>query len=379
MSSEQTPFLTPGTLARIQAGLHWHLDQLGSLHRRIYPGRPVLSEPAWRRDRVWIKLGVAVNLLADLAGTAACCAVAHLYLVTYWGKTEAPKKRYWPVFSIGIVTAVSQTFMISRYWQMTKHHAVFGLLLVILLTAVSGIIGCGVVMVMPLDALMNIFLVLGLSASAAGNVLVSVLLFWQLCKRNDTPVTRWNFPERIVAGLIETGSFTTAVTIMGVATSSGSSQNIVFLVWIPFAFIQARIHFCTMLFLLHRRRESASDVRGNAFEAARTATQADRQPNGNYHRSSRVCPRRFPGLPPDLHNRELGFDSSSDVSCNLSNELEDIEHGGSEAGWRRPSALSTRGRSFSRDSSDMQSRRSDSPSEYPVSPAAMSPRSASPA
>jgi hypothetical protein len=39
---------------------------------------------ARRHDNATIKLGVAVNLVADLAGTMACCATAHLYLVTHW-------------------------------------------------------------------------------------------------------------------------------------------------------------------------------------------------------------------------------------------------------------------------------------------------------
>lgn len=45
---------------------------------------------ARRRDSAFIKLGVALNLLADLAGTAACCATAYLYAITYWVRSFLP-------------------------------------------------------------------------------------------------------------------------------------------------------------------------------------------------------------------------------------------------------------------------------------------------
>jgi hypothetical protein len=39
------------------------------------------------------------------------------------GNLESLEKQYWPVigilFTIAVVTAVSQFFMISRYWQMS--------------------------------------------------------------------------------------------------------------------------------------------------------------------------------------------------------------------------------------------------------------------
>lgn len=70
---------------------------------------------------------------------------------------EAIKEPYWPlivvVFAGGVALAVSQFFMIGRYWQMcvctafegdtrlltfrrSRHHFVFGLLLITLLGAV---------------------------------------------------------------------------------------------------------------------------------------------------------------------------------------------------------------------------------------------------
>jgi hypothetical protein len=39
------------------------------------------------RDSVFLKLAVSANLLADLVGTAACCATSYLYTTTYWVRT----------------------------------------------------------------------------------------------------------------------------------------------------------------------------------------------------------------------------------------------------------------------------------------------------
>ncbi|KAJ6606155.1 hypothetical protein DFH09DRAFT_1299433 [Mycena vulgaris] len=388
MSIEASPFLNPNRPGPLSIGSSLNLVffTIEVLQAAIY-----FRGAARRHDGAFIKLGVAVNLVADLAGTVVCCATTYLYLTIYWGQPEGLEKQHWSLtvvlFTVGVVTAVSQFFMISRYWQMTKQHVVFALLLIILGGAVAGIFGCGVLMTLSQTdkgMLLDAFLFLALLASGVGNLLISLLSFWRLCERNSTPVTRWNFPQRILSALIETGTITTAVTIVGSAISFGKVRDT--MIWIIFAFIHARVYSCTMLFVLLNRPESASAVKGNAFEAVNTITD-----------NRAVSPVTFVSMPPvtlmedadafrltkkriELHERQFDSDSSSDVSRNLNDELREIqEHGSPRASC---SSMGNRSEVMSR---------SESPSEYPMSPSArglspfpispmmLSPRSASPA
>lgn len=129
--------------------------------------------------------------------------------------------------------------------------------------------------------------------------MISLLLFWQLCERSDTPVTKKyaaflcrpavsheiSFLTRITCVLVEAGALTAAVTIIGSVVSLGRTRDTmgelsessdcsshlpfaIFTVWIIFAFIQARVYSCTMLFVLNGRPESASALTGNAVETA---------------------------------------------------------------------------------------------------------------
>ncbi|KAJ7932698.1 hypothetical protein B0H13DRAFT_1954299 [Mycena leptocephala] len=346
------------------------------------------------RDSLFIKLVVTVNLFADLVGTAACCATTYLYTVAYWGDVEALKERYSPltviVFTVGIATAMSQFFMISRYWQMTKHHVVLALLLLSSSArCVTGILGSGVLMSFSLNGesmLWNIFIFLALLASAAGNVLISLLLFWQLCERNDTPVTK-NFLTRITCVLVEAGALTAAVTIIGSVVSLGRTRDT--MVWIIFAFIQARVYSCTMLFVLNGRPESASALTGNAVETAhigvslRVKRSRDMgmmvlatRPVIDDADAFRLTKKKL-----ELRGHEVDSDSDSDVSRNLNDELREMDEEHHDDS-RRPSFSSSRRGSFSssRRGSFSSSRRPsfssaggksdapDSPSEYPTSP-----------
>ncbi|KAJ7494376.1 hypothetical protein B0H11DRAFT_2277125 [Mycena galericulata] len=363
MSNETSPFLTSDKLAPPTIG-SWATSVLLTIE--ILQVVQYFRSEARLRDSTFIKLGVSVNLLADLVGTAACCATTYLYTITYWGNTEALEQQYWPltvvVFTTGVVTAVSQLFMITRYWQMTKHHYAFALLFMILVGAVTGIFGCGVLMALSKTApsmLLDSLLYLALIASAAGNALVALPLFWQLCKRNSALMTKRNFPFRITSMLFEAGALTTAVTVAGVATSLAARET---KIWIAFAFIQARIYSCTMLYVLRKRPESETSVTGNAAETAHTMKQIPDEPVMVASKAAPVAIMedadafRLTRRKIELAGPEFDSDSESEVSRNLNNELLDMQDYGS----RRPSLVSEGGHS------EIPSR-SESPSEYPLS------------
>ncbi|KAJ6500747.1 hypothetical protein C8R45DRAFT_80034 [Mycena sanguinolenta] len=342
MSNETSPFLTPDRLAPFPIGswanlVFFTVQVVQTIHYFRSNARP--------RDSVFIKLAVITNLLADLVGTAACCATTFLYTSTYWGNEEAIKKSYWPltvlVFAIGVALAVSQFFMIIRYWQMSKHHVVFSFLFMILLGAVTGIFGSGILLALSLDdetVLRVIFMSLGLLASVVGSIMISPLLFWQICKRYDT---RWKYA---LGTLVETGAFTAVVTIVICSTLpfGGLRET---MVWIPFAFVLGPVYSCTTLFALSRRPESASPLHGliDTYTAHPPKSKAQRPvgmmvlnmpPTVMEDADAFQLTKKKIKLP----GRDVDSDSSSDVSRNLNDELEDME----ESSSRRESVSSRR-------------------------------------
>ncbi|KAJ7348881.1 hypothetical protein DFH08DRAFT_959083 [Mycena albidolilacea] len=364
MSNETSPFLTADTLAPLSIGSSLNLV-LFTLE--VVQATQYFRSSARSRDSVFLKLAVSANLLADLVGTAACCATNYLYTTTYWGDVEAIKEPCWPliavVFAGGVALAVSQFFMIGQYWQMSRHHFVFALLLITLLAAATGIFGSGVLMALSLNVQSNpmwlVFMFLALIASVVGTVLVSPLLFWQLSKRNDTS------GKYILGTLVETGTPTAVVTIITCFTLAfGPTRET--MVWVPFAFILARVYSCTTLFVLNRRPTPASalanilDVPGAGPSKRPVGMMVFNKPPVTVMDDTdafRISRKKI----------EIDSDSSSDVSRNLNEELADMEDDEEEvAGSRKESFASSRASISSiRDQFEV---RSDSPSEYCPSP-----------
>ncbi|KAJ7215304.1 hypothetical protein B0H12DRAFT_1241993 [Mycena haematopus] len=298
------------------------------------------------RDSVFIKLAVTTNLVADSWGLPhAARRRTYTPQPIGYGNAEAINKPYWPltvlVFTVGVAMAVSQFFMIRRYWQMTKHHLVFSFLLVIVLGAVTGTFGSGVFLALSLEEqglLRTIFMSLALVASVLGNVLISPLLFWQLRKRYDT--TKWKY---IPGTLAETGIFIAAITIvLCVALPFESIRDT--MVWIPFAFILGPVYSCTVLYALNGRPESADAYVGNTVEMAHTGAPPNQLARGRRPVGMMVFDKSPVTIMEDsdafqltkkkIELRGINYDSDSDsnVSRNLKDELEDMEEPGSRKG-----------------------------------------------
>ncbi|KAJ6630272.1 hypothetical protein B0H10DRAFT_979484 [Mycena sp. CBHHK59/15] len=268
MSPHNALLLSPARLSPLFVGssLNLVLFTLELIQAFAY-----LGSKARRRDSVFIKLGVLLNLVSDLLGTMACCAVTYLYVVKFWGNTDALQKQFWPIvvvdFSVGVSALMAHFFMITRYWQMTKHHTISVFLVLILLAATAGTFGCGVLLALSPDdqsILLDQFSTLALLLHAVGASIIAILLLWQLYKRKDTPVTRWNFFQKTISSLIETGTVAAIVFAAAFGMWYGFRSQTV---WIPFTFVVARVYSCTILFVLYTRKESTSNASGNAVEA----------------------------------------------------------------------------------------------------------------
>ncbi|KAF7290470.1 hypothetical protein MKEN_01499500 [Mycena kentingensis (nom. inval.)] len=342
------PFLTAGSLLPLTLGTWISLVLLTS--ELFLAGRYFSSKTA-KADFLLLKLGIATNLVLDIFGVAACCVATYYYTVTDWGKTEEIALLKWPiiavVFTTGGVTAISQLFMVLRYWLMTRHHVVFAFLILVLATSLAGTFGTGAVMIISPDGqnvLATVFLYLGIVASSVDTGLTAILLFARkkLEKTDVLAYPRSSLPKRFFSGLIETGTLTAAVTIAGSITSFGAARES--RAWIACAFVVARVYSCTVLFILCSRPEPVEHLASiyppvNAPQSRAVPIMVMDDAD-----AFRITKKRI-----ELHNRNRNrgrgadgddSDSSSDVSRNLNAEIDSMEKGHGHGRSRRASESS---------------------------------------
>ncbi|KAJ7118991.1 hypothetical protein C8R44DRAFT_982695 [Mycena epipterygia] len=283
--------------------VHRQLAQSDIITLEVLQAIHYLRSNARHRDSVFIKLAVGVNLVADLIGIMACSATTYFYVVKYW----------------------ICGFLPSHYWQITKNHVVFAVLPVVLAAAVTGVFASGVVTALQQNPQQLVILnFLALSGTAAGNVLISVEDDLRVDRNGEYHNSRdgHHCCDRVRATML----------------------------WIAFAFIQARIYSCTMLFVLQQRLESASALTGTAVESAHTdkencdsammfasvlgnlSVRFDSHLDSHGQHATVVEHENVSQLMEkkmELHRRDFDSDLSSDVNRNPSEELRETEEDGS--------------------------------------------------
>ncbi|KAK7035928.1 hypothetical protein R3P38DRAFT_610571 [Favolaschia claudopus] len=347
-----------------------------------------------RRDGIFIKLAVSTNLLFDLLATIAICATAYVYVLTYWGDSEAIQKPHWlftfVLFTSGLSVVISQSYMIRRYWKMTRQRAALAFLLLVLLATVTGIVGSAVLMAMHsseavknMSVLRNAFMYLGLVAPTIGSALICPLLFWQTCKKGDTPSSRSKF---IVGTLVECGLLSALVTAITFFTWSIQKSREL-MIWIPFALILARVYSCTTLVALSRRSTIESSLAGMIEIRTTTSQFFDNKPKPAESRPQQMMKLSIPP-PPVLEDADTfrltrslridpddDSDTSSNISRNLNYELDAMDDARGNFSDRAISRLQAALRDASpsrrasaaasrRESSGGESHYSDAPSVY---------------
>ncbi|KIK56838.1 hypothetical protein GYMLUDRAFT_173632, partial [Collybiopsis luxurians FD-317 M1] len=79
----------------------------------------------YSRDSLCLKLLIAVIVLCDTVALAATYTTVYLYAVTHWGELNYITRQYWPLYmlaiSSGISAALVQSFLMARYYLLTRN------------------------------------------------------------------------------------------------------------------------------------------------------------------------------------------------------------------------------------------------------------------
>ncbi|KAF5367593.1 hypothetical protein D9757_010644 [Collybiopsis confluens] len=239
------------------------------------------------QDRLIVKLVVVLVVLGDMANVVGTHATVYLYSISHWGDLLYLTKQYWSVFvftvSTAIVTALVQSFLIFRYFALTRNwfFLIFCLLMMGLALA-SCSATAAIFMLFPEYSerfRAEVPIICWLASSAATDVLISVALIWQLfsiktsfsqtegyalidiCRVDSLPLLD-SVVKRLIRQTIQTGSASAIIAICTlIAYLKNNSSNVESL----FAYLLEKIYVLTLLTNLNMRQ--TSHAQNNAFRS----------------------------------------------------------------------------------------------------------------
>ncbi|KAJ7600025.1 hypothetical protein C8J56DRAFT_1037642 [Mycena floridula] len=211
--------------------------------------------------------------ICTLALTAEYVYV-YLYTVTYWGNVELVSKQYWPaplyVTSNTVIGTIVNSFMIHRFYSLSKNIWMTIVLGLMTLTALAGSFMVGI-MLQIFSTLadrpkIETATLLWTISSAGADFSIAMALIWQLRRMKSAFKETQTLIRRIIIGTIQTGCTTTIVAIVALVTYLANPQSNV-----PTAleFPQGPLYVLTLLYNLNLRRHYTPNATGRTTSETR--------------------------------------------------------------------------------------------------------------
>ncbi|KAF8910345.1 hypothetical protein CPB85DRAFT_685211 [Mucidula mucida] len=224
----------------------------------------------YRNDNNFFKSLVVLVFFIDTLSTFGNYACVYLYTITHWGDREYLSNQYWPIpvylSTTGASAAVVQTFLITRFWNLSRNHFVTPCLALISLTAFGGAIATAITIVKyPLyheRSTVRIPVTVWLGASAAADIFIAVSLIYQLHTMKSTFKNSQSLIRRLSVGAIQTGAPGSIVATIALCVYLSDMDNNVS---VGLAFCLGRIYALTMLMNLNKRHELQLGVVPNTY------------------------------------------------------------------------------------------------------------------
>ncbi|KAK0484608.1 hypothetical protein IW261DRAFT_848153 [Armillaria novae-zelandiae] len=252
----------------------------------------------YRRDRPLVKAGIIISLVMDTVCTVSQFACVYLYCVTNWGDESYVFDQYWPIptylLSTGVTTAVVQSFLIYRFWSLTRQWIISGILGLGVLTSAAGIIATAAAQIMYPQYTERykgrVYVTVWLIASAACDVCIAVSLTFQLRNMKPTFQESKRVINRLIGSVISTG---TASTIVAIVILIVFLQNPMTNVSTGVAFCLGRLYSLTMLYSLNKRNAlraegSSGHSSGRQDRAVNINTELFSTGGIHVHRTARI-------------------------------------------------------------------------------------------
>ncbi|KAJ6550951.1 hypothetical protein DFH09DRAFT_1319521 [Mycena vulgaris] len=233
----------------------------------------------FKHDDWKLKTLVLVAFLLDTVSTVGDYACVYLYTITHAGDPGYLADQHWPIplflFTTGVTAILVQSFLVVRYWGLTRNILVTLLIFFLSIVAFGGTFACGVIIAM-FPAFMErekvkIPGMIWLVTEAVADLSIAAALLWELRKARPTLADKRSVLDRLVALTIRTG---TATATLAVATLIAYLLKEETNICVSIAYTLGRVYVLSMLANLNIRwsGKSVSMASGGASSAVGLAT-----------------------------------------------------------------------------------------------------------
>ncbi|KAJ7909298.1 hypothetical protein B0H13DRAFT_2330464 [Mycena leptocephala] len=175
----------------------------------------------FKHDDWKLKTLVSVAFLVDTASTVGDYACVYLYTVTHAGDPVYLADQHWPIplylFTTAVIAFLVQSFLVVRYWSITRNILVTLLNSFLIIVAFGGSFACGVMItIFPAfkeRGKVKIPAMIWLVTEAVADLSIAVALLWQLRKARPTLVETRSVLDRLMALTIQTGTSTATLAL----------------------------------------------------------------------------------------------------------------------------------------------------------------------
>ncbi|KAJ7323818.1 hypothetical protein DFH08DRAFT_1028573 [Mycena albidolilacea] len=244
----------------------------------------------FKHDNWMLKLLVSSAIAIDSVSMIANYASVYLYTITHWGDLAYIQNQYWAsqfdfdplyLFATGVVAALVQSFLASRYWLLTRNKFITLTLFVFITVATGGAFACGVT-IATFPGYTNrrkaiIPATTWLITEAVTDISIASALLWEFWKAKSSFKETRSLLNRLVAKTIQTGtagaSIALAVLIAFLANKESNVPT-------GIAYTLGRVYCITMLSNLNSRKIEKSWSGGGASSGGNLETRGERGNQG---------------------------------------------------------------------------------------------------
>ncbi|TFK96144.1 hypothetical protein BDV98DRAFT_340788 [Pterulicium gracile] len=229
-----------------------------------------------RNDSRFTSCVVGYVLLLEVVSIIPQYVCVYLFTVTYWGDFRGvPLAQTWPfatvVFCSGMVAISVQTYLIRRYYTLSKNWVVSIVLLLITLTAFVGamydfgiIVNSGVTQGLMQSAF-GVPTTIWMVTTAVADWCVAIALVYQLQRMKNAFKNTKRLIRRLSINAIQSGSLSSVVATLLIMFFFIEDSNII----TALCFVLSRTYSLTLLFNVNYRR-SATATPDNSTELSTT-------------------------------------------------------------------------------------------------------------
>ncbi|KAJ7864347.1 hypothetical protein B0H13DRAFT_2281909, partial [Mycena leptocephala] len=217
----------------------------------------------FKHDDWKLKTLVSVAFLVDTASTVGDYACVYLYTITHAGDLVYLADQHWPIplylFTTAVIAFLVQSFLVVRYWSITRNILVTLLNSFLIIVAFGGSFACGMTITMfpafKERGKVKIPAMIWLVTEAVADLSIAAALLWQLKKARPTLVETRSVLDRLMALTIQTG---TATATLALATLIAFLLKEESNVPVGIAYTLGRVYVLSMLSNLNVRRSRRS-------------------------------------------------------------------------------------------------------------------------